>query len=773
MKRKLFIAVLMAAALLLVAGLATAETDPIVCSMEVTPARLTGPGTVEVTISISNSGSEDMKDPVILYNPVSQVVSEFGTNGAVILKAGETKTWTGKWDVNQRTLENGSVVFFVKYTLYKDSGESYSQSQPIRGKIAYQAGDEAGIEIKRTISPSMAREDQVVTVKYDIINTGSVPITGIVVQESITKEPQKIDTIEAGKTAQVKFNVKMGKKDLVSKATITYVAGGTSSTETVDEQKITYGEPAMITKLTSSSKGVPINEKITLTLEIKNNGTVDYSDLRVTDPILGDVFTNQALKAGGELKLEKEITLTATTDYQFTITAIDNTGTEVSLTTDAVTVTAVDPNKALHLEVVATADRTEVFEKPGRVRFSIKVTNDSEIEAKKVGIYHSNTKIYTFESIPAGESRSLTRDAALSQAGKYQFTASVVDDLSNTLNFKSNEMQIAFSVPTPAPATPEPVGAPTPEPVFVPVTMPPITDPSIGAFPKMVHTILWPILIVSGVLLIGSAILLAIATKRRAEQKKASEAAYDHLERAKRRDYVTPAEPDEVAETPKASARAHGDEEDERVSREKVSARKKKAAPSQDHEAAYEMPTGAAAHEGLDEFELPHVKYWRGAYEDEKEAEGQAEAVRESRSLLDEDGYEDMDLYTKPNLDDVMFEATSEEPYDDAYGDGYGYAESSDYAAANTESGLYAAVNAQGEAYDEEYYDEAYDAESYEAEGYDAEGNADDGLGGYPQGDPADDGYSVGYGLGYEEEDAGSPRGGRAEKPGDTFDAGY
>ena len=97
------------------------------------------------------------------------------------------------------------------------------------------------------------------------------------------------------------------------------------------------------------------NGTVTLSLELKNTGSVDYSDLRVSDPSLGDVFTNQQLKAGQSLTLEKEITVPVTAEYQFTVTATDEGGTEMSVMTEPLTVTAVAPEDALNLTVTATA----------------------------------------------------------------------------------------------------------------------------------------------------------------------------------------------------------------------------------------------------------------------------------------------------------------------------------------------------------------------------------------------------------------------------------
>lgn len=647
MKRKVLLLCLALAAMLALAGFAVAEAgDPIVTSMELTPNKLTGPGTVNVTITISNSGDTDLTEPVVLYDPAAQVVQDFGTNGSALLKAGESKTWTGTYDVNQRTLENGSVVYFVKYTLMGDNGKPVEKSQSIRATVSQQTA-ETDITVKRTISPSVAREGQQVVVRYDIMNTGTVSLLDVTISERkeiSSKKAPTIPELKPGLTAEIKYAVTMGKKDLTSGATITYKSETQSKakTYTVEKQTIRHGEPELQAKLTASSKGVVENGTVTLTLTLKNSGSVDYSDIRVTDEALGDVFTNQELKAGKSLELTKEVTVPETMNYLFTVNATDETGSETSIVTDAVTVTAVDPADALEMQVLATPDRTEVFEQPGHVRFTIAVTNTSRVEAKKVKVSHGKTDLYTFDSIPAGETRTLSRDFALSMAGKYRFTVTAEDPLENSLSFESNETQIAFSVPTPAPVTPTPVPAPTPEPTFAAATIPPVTDASVGTVPKMIQRVLMPVMIVAGVLLIACAVLLLIATKRRHDQKKASEAAIDQLERAKRRDYVSPAEEEEPQEAPKEET-ADTDEQ-----------------PA--------VESDAYAQEDEEAFELPHLKYARSARPAEPLESDSAddENPQPDGDLPPEDGYVG---YDDP---DAGYEDTPQ--WEEAYDDG-GYEE--------------------------------------------------------------------------------------------------
>lgn len=635
-------------ALLLCSG-ALAASEPVVGSIELSPAFLAGPGTVNVTIVVSNATNEDFKDPVILYNPAAQVVADFGDNGQAMLKAGESLTWTGSYEVNQRTLDNGYVMFYLKYTNYSESGKALEQSLSLRATITKQTA-EAALSVERTISPGVAQEGQEIKVVYHITNAGTVALTNIKISENkdIYDKTQTIPELDAGLTADVTYPVTMGKKNLTSGATITYTTNeGEEKKYVVEDQTITYGTSDLEAKLTSSSKGVVKDSVFTLTLKLKNAGSVDYSDIRVSDPILGEVFSNQKLEAGKSLTLEKEVTLTATTTYQFSITSIDSTGTETVTGTDAVTVTAVNAEDALNLSLVASADQYEAYGDPAKVRFSVTITNDSNVEAAKVVLLHGDVELQTFDAIGAGQSRVVTRDTALSNSGKYQFTVTAQDPLENDMTFKSNELQIAIYAPTPVPTTPTPAPNPTPEPTFNPATVIPIRDESIGTVPKAVQGVLLPLLIIAGVLLVGTCVLLIVATQRRHSQKKASEAAYDHLERAKRRDYVTPAQEEEP------ETKTEEDTSERESENDKLMANRRIIGDDQN-----------------DDWELPHVKYARDAAQTDAAEKGGGLSMGEG--LYDEEMTSDFSGFALSHddpeqQDDVLYE----QPYESAEMDGY------------------------------------------------------------------------------------------------------
>lgn len=631
MKKKLLVLALLFIAMLAFYTLSSAATDPIVCTMEVSPSALSEPGDVTITITISNSGDTDMTSPLTLFDPTSKVVTDFGENGSATLKAGEVKTWTGTWAVNQRTLENGQIVFFVKYSVTDADGATKTQSQPIRGEIT-QSDYTARISVTRTITPLTAREGQSVSVIYDIVNDGTVSITNLKLHENSDILADTLDIaseLKAGETAQIKLPVVMGTKDLTSKGSITYtIADGTEEqTYNIDEQVITYGEPAVFATLSSDVQGVMMDGTVNLTLKIENTGNVDYTDVRVTDPLLGDVFTNQTLPAGETLTLEKEITLTQSSDFTFTVLAIDNTGTEVDFTSNTLSLTAVDPADGLKLTLTLSSSKTEVYSDSEVVKFTVTVTNDSNVDATDVTLYQADTALASYTSIPAGESKTFSRDVTLNMAGKYQFTAEAKDALENTLTFESNILQIAFLEATPAPVTPDPNITPTPEPTFVKATYPKISDPDIATLPKLIRTFFYPLMIAAFALLIIALVILLIASKKRRDVKKASENAVDHLERSAHRDYVVPADEQEPAPA------------DEPIS-------------AQDEDAEI---TAKEEDEFLSEDELPHMKYVRNAYQiagrDAAREESDADYAEDSEP---NDTVPDQE-YHQPSSDDTPY----------------------------------------------------------------------------------------------------------------------
>ncbi len=491
----------------------------------------TGPAETTVSIDVRNAGDEDFPGPVELYYPDLTPVEEFGSP---TLAAGSSRNWEGTWNITQKELEEGAISFYVRYPVKDEAtGEVSTKAKKLKFAISY-SGAEPELTIQRSFLPEIASKNQEVSVIYEITNSGAAEVTGVTIKESanIANTAGAIKSITPGETKKFVFTAKMGTKDLTSEATITYKAGGKSYTEKVEADAIKYGTMDLTATLSADKKGGAPGDTVKLTLKLKNSGKTDFTNVSVTDETLGEVFTGETVPAGQTVSLEKDLTVTETTDLQFIVKAEGAEGKTLETATGRVHVVATDPTKQVVLSVEASADRTEVYKIPGGVvRFSITVRNESAVDVSNISVKAVDREVYFFDSIPSGESRTVTRDMEITMPGTFQFTANAKDELGQVVTFASNTIPVAYAPPTPEPTEAPLVTPPAPATVAMPqeTQAPQWISQSEG----IANTAKWIFAGIAGVL----GLLLLIGAVRRGHSRSQSNKAMDHLEGANYRDY--------------------------------------------------------------------------------------------------------------------------------------------------------------------------------------------------------------------------------------------
>lgn len=519
---------------------AMAVTDPVEFTMQVTPDSLTAPGDVQVSLKVANAGDTDMKDPVTLFDPAGNVVASFGDGGSVILPAGAFKTWEGKWSVTEDQLNQGKVTYTLKYHLEDENGELVAINSTADALVKF-TGEKADLTVKRTVTPEVVREGKVATVTYELYNNGNVVLRDIRVKDDIASA-QTVKELLPGAKTTLTFTGKVGKTDLISKATISYKPGDAkkADTEEIGEMIIPRAKPGLEIEISSPTTGVNIGEAAKLQVTFTNSGNITYSNVKVTDVNKGEIFTNLSIPAGATVTEEKEFILTEKTTFKVTATLPDNTGETKTLTSNELVMGVYDPQKQLILSLNLESDQETVEKTPTDVRFTLTVTNNSNIKAENVVITHGNQHIATISELGVGEIKKIVRDATISEAGIFRFTATAKDTMNNEVSFSSNDkkIQVARSAASSAAV---PTNTPLPSPPVRPTNVPvqPV-DPVLNTAKEGAK---WGILIVGGAFALLF-LLFAVSTVMRIRNKSKSKAAYDHLELSERRDYTEPADLD-------------------------------------------------------------------------------------------------------------------------------------------------------------------------------------------------------------------------------------
>ena len=463
MKNKSILLVLLIAISFIILPFAIAEeVDPVKASIQYSPASISGPQDIEVNITITNVGTEDMTEPVTLYSPDGKIIKDFGENGQILLAVGSSKTYTGKWALTQKDLTNGEIKYYIKYNILNEDGSTKSITKLLPAKFEYtEAEAENELSITRDINPTLAKKNQEINVTYTFVNNTDKAIRNIKVTEdkSLAKKAQTLGSVEPGETKKIVFSKVMGKKNLKSSGKVTYKQGNTLKKKNFDAQTITYGESNLVVKLSADDKGVIVGDEVKLTLTIENKGNVDYYNLSVTDPKLGEVFSGETSAAGSKLKLEKSVTMQENQDFEFSITASDATGEKFEAKSNKITVKTILESQQLSLSVQTVSDKEVFYDDGGRIKFTISVKNNSLGEAKNVEIWQRDVKVYTFSQIAPGQTKTVSRDFTLSQSGKYMFEARAKNAIGEDMVFKGNEIYVEVIAPTAPPVviTPSPI----------------------------------------------------------------------------------------------------------------------------------------------------------------------------------------------------------------------------------------------------------------------------------------------------------------------------
>ncbi|MBQ7455264.1 MAG: hypothetical protein IJS53_02370 [Clostridia bacterium] len=534
MKKRFALVLALLALVLLFALPAMAEED-VIFSLSVDPETLTEPGPVTVSIRVANNSGKDMTEPVTLYDPDGKVVASFGDGGAAVLQKDAIVTAQQTYQVSQSQLKEGRLTYMLSYKQGDTVQEVFKHVE-----IAY-AGTHAELIVNRVIMPDVVRSGETVTVQYELYNAGNVEIRNIRVREnsSLSGASQAVATLAPGERTTLKFTASMGSADLKSQGVVTYYegTGGQQKKITLDEVTIPRAVPGLVLNdmLSADRTAITSGETVTLTLTIKNNGNISYSNISVLDAKYGELFTNLTLGPGETLVKEKQFTLSETTTFKYTVVLPDNTGNSHTETSNEVKVSVYDPSQVMMLSVTAEADTTTIASMPADVRFTVTVTNNSPREAKNIKVLHGSVQVATISSLAPSESAVITRDFTISQAGKFRFTASALDALNNTVTFDSNELTITYAAPT---------ATPTMAPV---VTIAPLVTLTVAPIevlePVTIQTnaILRIVAIVLVALFAVVFALFVVSTVMRAKRRNASRSAYDHMELGGTRDYTEPA----------------------------------------------------------------------------------------------------------------------------------------------------------------------------------------------------------------------------------------
>ena len=413
--------------------------------LEVTasPTELTGDGTVSLTASVVNNGS-DITDAVLYYQ--GEVLYEFGN-----IKSGQVGEYTDdSFDVKADEL--GKDLEFV--VQYQANGSTQMASDTI--KIAKKA---ANVDIATDVkvdNDTISEGDKVVFT-FTVENQGDVAITNARLKAPPLNNGDRIGDefdLDPGKIQKITYSVEVS-KDITVKPVLTFEADGKEQDKDFDSVSIKVIDATMDVMLSAASNTADADGNVDFTVTITNTGNTDFSNLKVYDPYNYRVPTDQTtLKAGDKMSVTKTLKVNSSGDIAFYVTAQNAINDkDVTFNSNTVNITVPEPSESaspsvsasedIDLTIEATADTSQLATNK-MVVFTITVANSGTTPVNNI-VVSENTlgDIKTIDTLAGGE-KTITYEYKFegSAAQTFVFKATGQDTQGNDVSANSTEIKV-------------------------------------------------------------------------------------------------------------------------------------------------------------------------------------------------------------------------------------------------------------------------------------------------------------------------------------------
>lgn len=429
-------------------------------SGSIKPSKLKEPGSVTLSIKLSNDDEYSMDAIMISGNGVSEEVGS--------LEPGQSTTVRMEYDVNEYEMNDGIVMT----ASWIEEGVEQSSGVTIPVEIETSKPE---ITLKRSINKKNAVPGDEVVITYRIQNTGDIELTDI----SLTDEKIASGTIVSGLSLapgkrsdeiEKKIIVTASMEDIVSHPKVTAKStDGQSVTDSSSEQIIPITAPRLSLQVTEISPQEALaedgvsNENITpnskaVKVSLSNTGNVAIENINLKEDdsgvILGDGIT---LEPEEKADFVSMFEVEEARSYSVSLSGTPKGGGEaINLKSDVLEFAPAFTAEDIVVNVSMELSQA-VLDEPGNMHAIVRIDNESPIALQNIVISEKNKdqQLETMAALPEGLT-TREYDIPVNESGEIALLVKAYDESGEEYSFESNPVLVTVYVPPSATATPPP-----------------------------------------------------------------------------------------------------------------------------------------------------------------------------------------------------------------------------------------------------------------------------------------------------------------------------
>lgn len=315
---------------------ASADEAP-VASASVTPQDFVAPAEAVLSVTITNKSASPLTD--------IRISTDANTKGEQFksIEPGKSGYFELRVSITEKTLSAGKLTAYITLKC-EGKTRKLTANAPV-----YRVSALPEVVFSCHIPRSAAYEGEPVSAEYYMKNTGGVGILNAVIEDTAFSFVSAPFDLLPGEEKLVPC-VSILSKSVTSAPRVSYLSqeSGTRYVSYAGSSAVTIASDAIEFSAAPENAYLPAGERATLTVSVRNNGSLRYTDLRLTEPVLGEIIDFPSV-----LDAHQHIThtletpaLSADTFFQFTLSLQEAGGSILTLSADntAVAVLSAQPH---------------------------------------------------------------------------------------------------------------------------------------------------------------------------------------------------------------------------------------------------------------------------------------------------------------------------------------------------------------------------------------------------------------------------------------------
>jgi uncharacterized repeat protein (TIGR01451 family) len=252
-----------------------------------------------------------------------------------------------------------------------------------------------------------------------------------------------IDGISIGANSDIQCTMNVTAAQLGKDIPLKVKWDGGENSFTVKIESSVATEPKIVFSRTIDKTSVGKGDSITLIYNLDNTGSVDISNIVITDDGLGSAMslTKSALKAGSSTALTYSYTVIS--DF----TSVPRLSYKVGDKTYSASLGAKTVSlKNTQLDAVLEAS-PDTAKSGDEITLLCTLTNSGNVKLTNIVISEATlgSKLFTSASLDKDTSKQFSKRVTLTQTTKFQYVITAKDDTGHSMTFKSNVLEVKVS----------------------------------------------------------------------------------------------------------------------------------------------------------------------------------------------------------------------------------------------------------------------------------------------------------------------------------------